>query len=392
MITQPIVPDGAHKAFSAQADAPQAECLGASAIDEALLLSWQSLEQRLREPNIFCESRFLPAALSHCDPEGRARLFVLWAGAARCSPLLGLMPLSLERLYGSRRLPNWQNWQHPNAFLGNPLIAPGHERAFWRALLGMLDRSAGMGLFFHIDNLALDGAGAEALQALCREEGRRCDLVRRHERAFLRSDLGGEAYFEQAVRGKKRKELRRQKRRLEDMGTLRFLRSDGRQDLDGWIDAFLTLEASGWKGQEQSALGSQDRTRALFCDMLGAMAQAGKLELLSLEFEGAPIAMLVNLQSGDGIFSFKTTFDESFARFSPGVLLQIENYAMLDRPDIHWADSCAAPDHPMIDSLWTERRAIGRLSIAIGGPLRRKAFDALRWMEDHMAKRQGSKG
>ena len=232
----------------------------------------------------------------------------------------------------------------------------------------------------------------DRLQALCREEGRRCDLVRRHERAFLRSDLDGEAYFEQAVRAKKRKELRRQKRRLEDMGTLRFLRSDGRQDLDGWIDAFLTLEASGWKGQEQSALGSQDRTRALFFDMLGAMAQAGKLELLSLEFEGAPIAMLVNLQSGDGIFSFKTTFDESFARFSPGVLLQIENYAMLDRPDIHWADSCAAPDHPMIDSLWTERREIGRLSIAIGGPLRRKAFDALRWMEDHMAKRQGSKG
>ncbi len=82
-----------------------------------------------------------------------------------------------------------------------------------------------------------------------------------------------------------------------------------------------------------------------------------------------------------GAFSYKTAFDEDFARFSPGVLLQLENLAMLDRKTIDWTDSCAASDHPMIDSLWEERRPIGRLSVAIGGAGRRALFGKLADLE-----------
>lgn len=379
--------DGALLQAASFDGAQQVQLVRASAVDAKLLHAWQKLDGWSAQANVFNESRVLPAALTHCDPAGTAQLFLLWEGAARERKLIGLMPLALERRYGARPLPHWQNWLHPNAFLGNPLIAPGREHGFWQALFARLDAAPGAGLFFHLNGLALDGLAAEALFAVCADERRRCDVVRRHKRAFLRSDLGAEAYYEQAVRPKKRKELRRQKRRLEEMGRLEFHRCDGRDGLGTWIDAFLALEAAGWKGQGQSALGSQNRTRALFRDMLGAMAAAGRLELLSLSFEGASIAMLVNLRSGDGVFSFKTAFDESFARFSPGVLLQIKNYALLDRPDFRWADSCAAPGHPMIDSLWTERRSIGRVSVAIGGGARRMAFAGLRRAEDMMAAR-----
>jgi hypothetical protein len=61
--------------------------------------------------------------------------------------------------------------------------------------------------------------------------------------------------------------------------------------------------------------------------------------------------------------------------------LQRENLALLSRPDISWCDSCAAPDHPMIDSLWTERRPIGRISVAIGGSIRRRFFETLLSLE-----------
>ena len=77
--------------------------------------------------------------------------------------------------------------------------------------------------------------------------------------------------------------------------------------------------------------------------------------------------MLANFVTPPGACSFKTAFDENFARFSPGVLLQLENLAMLENPQVEWTDSCAAADHPMIDRIWRERRAIGRVSIAIGG-------------------------
>jgi hypothetical protein len=87
--------------------------------------------------------------------------------------------------------------------------------------------------------------------------------------------------------------------------------------------------------------------------------------------------MLASLLAPPGAFSYKTAFDERFSRFSPGVLLQLENLAMLERAGIAWTDSCAAPDHPMIDSLWRERRALGRFSIAIGGTARRALFGRL---------------
>ena len=59
--------------------------------------------------------------------------------------------------------------------------------------------------------------------------------------------------------------------------------------------------------------------------------------------------MLATFLTPPGAFSFKTTFDEAFARFSPGVLLQRENLELLARPSIEWTDSCADMDHPMID-------------------------------------------
>ena len=49
----------------------------------------------------------------------------------------------------------------------------------------------------------------------------------------------------------------------------------------------------------------------------------------------------------------------------------------LERTGIEWCDSCAAADHPMIDRIWRERRAIGRLSIGIGGTLRQRLFRAV---------------
>ena len=115
----------------------------------------------------------------------------------------------------------------------------------------------------------------------------------------------------------------------------------------------------------------------MFKEVLSGAATRGRLERLTLSLDGEPIAMLVNFITPPGAYSYKTAFDERYARFSPGVLIQRENLALLDRAEITWCDSCAAADHPMIDHIWRERRAVGRLSIAIGGKLRRALFARL---------------
>ncbi|MBX9885099.1 MAG: GNAT family N-acetyltransferase [Novosphingobium sp.] len=332
--------------------------------------AWDALAARAGTPNPFFEAWYLLAGLARFDPQQRIRIAALMRGERPEA----LVPLQRARRYGRHRLPHLAIWLHANAFLGAPIVAAGAEERFWEALLDWADRHPGSAAFLHAAALPLDTAPAEALLAVGARQRRQIVLVHREERAMLASPLGPAAYLEQALSGKKRKELRRQHARLAEQGALAVVR---RQDADGigaWIEHFLALEARGWKGSAGSALACASETAGLFRTSMTAAAERGCLERLSLELDGEPIAMLATLISPPGAFSYKTAFDERFARFSPGVLLQLENLALLERAGVCWADSCAAPDHPMIDSLWRERRAIGRFSIAIGGTARRALF------------------
>jgi hypothetical protein len=340
--------------------------------DAAFISAWDDLATHAAEPNIFSESWFLRPALEQFDAMDKVRLFTLWDGDQLC----GLMPLATLPRYGRWPIPHVQNWLHHNAFLGSPLVRKGYADCFWRELLTCLDTDPGQALFFHINGLTIGGEVARALEVICDAQRRRCALVQQTDRALLEHGLTPAAYYEQAVRSKKRKELRRQKNRLAEEGALTFTRDDSSTGLAEWTEEFLALEKRGWKGRNGSALASFPETRALFSEVLAGAAALGKVERLDLRLEGRPLAMLVNFHSPPGSFSFKTAFDEDFARYSPGVLLQIENLALLDRADIEWCDSCAAQGHPMIDSIWTGRRSIGRYSIAIGGAGRRTIFGA----------------
>jgi hypothetical protein len=353
------------------------EILSAPGFAEA----WDDLAHVAAEPNPFYESWFLRPALQQLDARSQVSLFTLWEGAPHKSTLLGLMPISNEGIYGRWPIPHIGNWLHHNAFLGTPLVRAGSERAFWQALLNKMDQHAGKSLFLHLNSLTVGGVLQQALGAVCDaplpSSGRRNALVNQQQRAFLVGPEQPDAYYEAAVRSKKRKELRRQKNRLAELGDLQFARQDGSSGLAKWTDEFLQLERAGWKGDNGSALDCAPETREMFKAALAGAAAQGRLELLDLRMDGKPLAMLVNFLCAPGSFSFKTAFDEEYSRFSPGVLLQIENLALLEREGIAWCDSCAAQDHPMIDSLWTDKRQIGRYSVAIGGAARRTMFAVL---------------
>ena len=339
----------------------------------SVLHSWNALALYATEPNPFHESWYLLPALRALDPQESVRFLLFEVGDV----LVGMIPLAREKRYYGRRIANLAGWTHPNCFLGAPLVAPGFERAFWRSLLDWADHKAGKALFLHLSGLPLHGPLHQALSDVVAETGRPAGLVYREERAMLAAGKTPEEYFTVALSGKKRKELRRQLTRLSEEGQVNFVRKADSDGLSEWIDHFLALEASGWKGEAGSALAQQGTTKALFRQGLEGAAAHGRLERLSLTLDGRPIAMLANFITAPGAFSYKTTYDEAYARFSPGVLLQCENLLMLDRADVQWTDSCAAQGHPMIDHIWRERRALGRISVGIGGKLRRGLFARL---------------
>lgn len=329
-------------------------------------LEWNALTARVGDSNPFYERWALMPSLQLLDRASEVEIIVVRSG----NDLIGLLPLARSTSYYGHPLPHVRSWLHANLFCAVPPIAAGFEDEFWTGALGWLDSEASRVLFAHFPALPADSNCLAALRRVTHAHPRPAAIVHRGERALLASRLSPEAYFEQSLSGKKRKELRRQHARLAELGALRFERREDTVGVAGWADAFLAIEAAGWKGRAGSALASAPATAAFFRRALAGAAEAGRLERLTLSLDGRPIAMLANFITPPGAYSFKTAFDEDYARFSPGVLLQRENLALLARDDIEWADSCAAADHPMIERIWREKREMVHVSVAIGGKIR----------------------
>jgi CelD/BcsL family acetyltransferase involved in cellulose biosynthesis len=332
-------------------------------LSDDLAAAWDRLAEAASEPNPFAERWCLQSALHLLDPERHARLVMVRDGSD--GPVIGIMPVAAATHYGRLPLRHVTGWAHPNHFLGSPLVRAGFESLFWSILLGWCDAVPWARTMLHVPRLAEDGPLHCALVDVARVRGGEAEVVHREERALLDSDLSPTDYWDAAVRPKKRKELRRQANRLAEQGEVRFRRWQAGEAIDPWIDAFLDLEAHGWKGRAGSALASHSDTEAWFRAILAGAAEAGRLDMRALDLDDRPLAMLINFVSPPGGFSFKTAFDEDYARFSPGVLLQQANLDLLDDARIQWVDSCAAPGHPMIDSVWRERRALLWINIPL---------------------------
>ena len=335
-----------------------------------LKVEWQNLADIAVEPNPFCEEWLLGPALEAFDPAGSVKLVTFRKNGQLC----GLLPVGQSTSYYGYPIPHVRSWLHDNAFCGLPLVKKGCEHDFWTALIDWASSEFKTALTLHLAHIPEESDLYCALYEALSNGATPAALVSRDERAMLRSPMCAKDYFEASMSGKKRKELRRQERRLGEIGALSFERLTNQTDVEEWAEAFLNLEAAGWKGEEASALASKTATATFFRNSLTAAAKAGKLERLSMTLDGKPIAMLVNFLTSPGAFSFKTTFDEQYARFSPGVLLQKHNLGLLDNRTITWTDSCAAVDHPMIERIWREKRTMLRINIALGGPIRRFAF------------------
>jgi CelD/BcsL family acetyltransferase involved in cellulose biosynthesis len=276
------------------------------------------------------------------------------------------LPVTVGRRHGRFPVAHCANWIHRHGFYGAPLLRKGREDAGWEAVLAALDAAPWSGHFLHLRRIEADGPAAQALARVCDRQGRRLEEVGRSQRALLHSPLDAQAYWEQQVRAKKRKELRRLMARLGDEGPVqtRVLREAA--DLPEWLDTFLAVESAGWKGEHGTALASRAADTAFFRAGCAAALASGALDLLRLECGHRTIAMLLNFVGPDEAFSFKIAVDTAFARYSPGVLIEQFNLVrVLDDRVATWMDSCAAPDHPMIDSLWGERRTIAQYRVAL---------------------------
>lgn len=352
-------------------------------LPDGLALEWDDLSSHASEPNSFYERWFVEASVRHLHtPED----FKLLTVRAKGGELIGLMPVRSGQTYGRTPILTIENWLHYNQFLGVPLVRAGHEGEFWNAALDALDRDWPGPDIFYFAEFPAQSEVTRALLTMAGALKRRSAVVHRYNRALLTSGETPDDYWAGSVRKKKRKELARLENRLAELGdviTQTLRTADGAQE---WIDQFLQLEASGWKASEGAALAKQEQTRAFFTEAMTNGLASHRVEILRMTVGSQVIAMLVNLLTSSGSFSFKIAYDEAFARFSPGILIEKANLQRLNDPAFVWMDSCAVEDHPMINSLWRGRREIIRIAMPRMGTRPGFLFAAVRFAETGWSK------
>jgi CelD/BcsL family acetyltransferase involved in cellulose biosynthesis len=342
----------------------------------SLAPEWRDLAARTLVPNVFYEPAFALAAQPVFGRDVGATL--VWSrGATR--RLLGLFPARTERhRYG----PPWPiavGWTNPYAPLGVPLV----DREAAEPVLGAwLEHSAS-----HRPRLLLlpmfpqQGEFARAFDAaLARRSGAGVPFAA-HERALLAPAGDRADYIEHALPRKKLKELSRQLRRLGDDGAVAWDIARDPAAIGAALTDFLTLEEAGWKGRTGTAAARSPSLRAFLEAAVAALAHEGKAEIMRLMLAGRAIAALIVLHSGDTAWCWKIAYDEQHARASPGVQLMLQaTKALLAEPGLSHIDSCAAPDHPMIDHIWRERLPLADRLVR-PGPDGGAAFALTRFLE-----------
>ncbi|WBH17829.1 GNAT family N-acetyltransferase [Sphingomonas radiodurans] len=317
--------------------------------------AWDSLAATAGTANPFYDPAGVAAGM--LLPEGgRPRLLLVRDG----SGLLGALPITVQRRRGVAMYV--ENWDQRLRALGEPLIYDGAEEEFWRVALPAL---AGLpGHWLRLSALDAESASTRALFTVLKQTGGAHYVTRRYGRAVLHHGLSSEEHAAQHVRGKVLKEHRRLRARLADRGELRFDRLAPDADSEPWIDELFRLEETGWKGREGVAASADAATEACFRHLILAAQRADNLDFHRMSVGGQPIAMLANLEHGREAFQLKIAYDEAWASFSPGVLLEMAYLAYaLDERGLARVDSCARAGHPMIDRIWPDRRQIVSLVV-----------------------------
>ncbi len=331
---------------------------------EALVPAWEDLAASALEPNVFYEPwLFLPAL--HSFGAGRDLRFVVVEAGSR---LCGFFPLERRRLRRFLPLGMLGLWRHVHCFLGTPLLRADGAGRCLDAFFAWLAAGKGGAALLELDQAAWDGPFREHLQE-CLERRRLPYFVRaRWTRALLLiGKETGASGLRRMLSGPRRRALERRQRRLGECGRLDFVALGPGGDVAAWTDAFLACEASGWKGRESTALACREADRRFFRAALAEAFRRGRLLALALHLDGRPVALRCSFLAGGGAFAFKTAFDERLARFSPGILLEMETMRRLhDTPEVGWMDSCTAADNETLNALWPRRRTLVSLVAATG--------------------------
>ena len=270
-------------------------------VDDDLAAAWDRLAVATGAPP-FLRPGWVRAWMGAFEP--RRPLHALTVHDA--GELIALLPVVRRR--NSLRVPT--NAETPA--MGPVLRAPHLAR-------GLLDPWAGR---HRLDlGFAVADGPAELLADGARERGLLTSSHPVRRSPYTRVDGTWEDYQRTVLTTSRRRDLRRNERRLAAEGGVTLTTHDGALDLDELLQRGLEIEAAGWKGQEGTAVLSRPATTAFYRSVARWAAAAGVLRLYFLHVHDRPIAFSLNLEQDRTSYGLKTAYSPSHKAFGPGVLL-----------------------------------------------------------------------
>jgi CelD/BcsL family acetyltransferase involved in cellulose biosynthesis len=118
--------------------------------------------------------------------------------------------------------------------------------------------------------------------------------------------------------------LRRRRKKLEELGPVRLTRVTGGPLLPAMLEQGFALESSGWKGAEGTAMAQDTATRGFYMELARHASYRGELTLYFLWVRDRPVAFHFGLESAGRYYLLKPGYDESLREYSPGQLLMEE--------------------------------------------------------------------
>ncbi len=324
------------------------------------------LTYRVMEANVFFAPRFLAPAMPRLD-DRQIRFAVIRDEDARRSRVRLMMPFSVEKPGFSVGPSILRVWSNPFGPLGTPLVdAEGAAETIDNLLEVLARPDAKLPGILVLPDLRLNGRFTQLIKAVAIGRDLPLTITNTFDRPMLESQEDGDAYLKTTISKNHLRDMRRQFRLLGEEGRVSYNVARQPEEIRRRMEEFLALEASGWKGRKRSAM-VMDRFRAAFArEAITNLAEVDAVRIHTLDLDGRSIAsMVVFIMAGEA-YTWKTAYDERYARFSPGKLLLADLTDWhLDDPNIERTDSCAVPDHPIMSRFWKEREEMGTLLIGL---------------------------
>jgi CelD/BcsL family acetyltransferase involved in cellulose biosynthesis len=343
-----------------------------------LVPQWEALAAEAAEPNPFYEPwMLLPAIEAYGAGEG-FRCIAVWEDGR----LGGLFPMRLAPRFHGLPVRTLTSWRHRNMLISTPLV---RAKTATRCVAALL-RSA-LAPLIEFEWSSAGGLFYGALTEASTEGAYPWTVTDAYSRAVLVRERDPRERFTSNMKNN----LRRWQARLRAFGKVTPVRLGPQDDAAAWLEEFMRLEASGWKGAAGTALSCREDDRRFAAEVFREAARRGRLLITGLDLDGRALARYCMLTGGEGAFTFKIAYDETYASCSPGVLAEVDNVRQfMENPGPRWLDSNTARENKSYGRVWKDRRTMQRVAVGLrgAGRLAVAAFPLLRLAKHALSRRE----